>query len=75
MDEFSKTASRLVNRSVSEMDRAVVLLCQIRSTRFAVWLEEVAADEFEGMLAGPEADALAVTGEIEFFDLGVATVG
>ena len=35
----------------------------------------MAADEFEGVLGGPEADAFAVAGEVELFDLGVLAVG
>src|SRR6266446_8538717 len=38
-------------------------------------LEQVVADEFEGVLAGPPANAFAVAGEVELFDLGVLGVG
>jgi hypothetical protein len=38
-------------------------------------LQDVVTDEFEGVLAGPEADALAVAGEVKFFDLGMLAVG
>ena len=31
-------------------------------------LEEGAADDFEGVLGGPEADSFAVAHEMEFFD-------
>ena len=33
------------------------------------------ADEFECVLAGPETNAFAVAGKVEFFDLGSVTVG
>jgi hypothetical protein len=36
---------------------------------------EVVAEEFEGVLGGPESDAVAVAGECELLDLGVFTVG
>lgn len=32
-------------------------------------------DEFEGVLAGPPADAFTVAREVEFFDLGFRGVG
>ncbi len=35
----------------------------------------MAADEFEGVLAGPQADAFAVAGEVELFDLRLMSVG
>jgi hypothetical protein len=38
-------------------------------------LQQVVADEFEGMLAGPPANAFAVAGQVELFDLGVLGVG
>jgi hypothetical protein len=37
-------------------------------------LLEVAAEHFEGVLGCPEADAVAVSGELELFDLGVFAV-
>ena len=36
---------------------------------------KVAAEHFEGVLRGPEADALAVSGELELLDLGVFAIG
>src|SRR3982074_1779655 len=42
---------------------------------FVMQLEQVVADEFEGVLAGPPADSFAVAGEVELFDLGVLGVG
>src|SRR5665213_4016307 len=38
-------------------------------------LLEVAAEHFEGVLGGPEADAFAVSGELELLDLRVFSVG
>src|SRR5439155_7687179 len=45
------------------------------SIRVKHFLQKVVADEFEGVLAGPPADAFAVAGEVELFDLGVLGVG
>ena len=38
-------------------------------------LLEAVAEEFQGVLGGPEADAFAVAGDLELFDLGVFAVG
>jgi hypothetical protein len=38
-------------------------------------LKQVVADEFEGVLAGPPADAVAIAGQVEFFDLRVLCIG
>ena len=35
----------------------------------------MAADDFEGVLAGPEADAFAVSRKLKLFDLGAVSVG
>ena len=38
-------------------------------------VRQVAAEHFEGVLGGPEADAFAVSGDVELFDLGIFAVG
>jgi hypothetical protein len=45
------------------------------SIRVQYFLKNVVADEFEGVLAGPPADAFAVAGEVELFDLSALGVG
>src|SRR5882757_7083473 len=42
---------------------------------FVMQLEDVVADEFEGVLAGPPADPFAIAGEVELFYVGVVGVG
>src|ERR1700727_2569623 len=43
--------------------------------RWLTELKQITADEFEGGLAGPEANSFAVAREIEFFDLRILYVG
>src|SRR5258707_15666190 len=45
------------------------------SIRVRLFLQQVVADEFEGVLAGPPANAFAVAGKIKLFDLSVLIVG
>ena len=33
------------------------------------------ADEFQGMLAGPEANTLSITGNVELFDRSLSSIG
>src|SRR5258708_6938269 len=45
------------------------------SIRVKYLLQQVVADEFEGVLAGPPANAFAVAGEVELFYVRVVGVG